>query len=296
MINPTELNLDARAGPRRNNERGELALASASLSRTTLTRLKNNLAASASRLRSTSAILSLLRLGLFEERSHEIPRQQLFVVSDAPPQLNFQQSMHEMFRSHFPSWNRNRWKAWDEQSIRASGPGGMTLIKTCPGAGLAVGSVMIGQDSCGGGRRYGYFEVEVRGSSKVLAGIFVGAVHPQLAANCRGSKAFSNLAYFFNVGTGQLLFQLDSPDSGQSAASICKRGDRIGVLIQLEGPDGGNVSFFVNRRKVVSEHRGTHTPLTGPLVLGVQMLHPGQQLTLLPDAQPPEGMSDHFIA
>merc|ERR1711865_1295477 len=67
-----------------------------------------------------------------------------------------------------------------------------------------------------------------------------------------------------------------------------KVGDRVGVLVDLdggEGGDGGSVRFFVNG----SEYGpGFKSGVTGPVVLGVQLNNLFRQrlstVTLLPDA------------
>ena len=69
-----------------------------------------------------------------------------------------------------------------------------------------------------------------------------------------------------------------------------KVGDRVGVLVDLdggEGGDGGSVRFFVNG----SEYGpGFKSGVVGPVVLGVELYSINQKLTLLPDAEKPAGV------
>ena len=69
-----------------------------------------------------------------------------------------------------------------------------------------------------------------------------------------------------------------------------KVGGRVGVLVDLdggEGGDGGSVRFFVNG----SEYGpGFKSGVKGPVVLGVELYYAGQIVTLLPDAQKPAGL------
>jgi hypothetical protein len=63
----------------------------------------------------------------------------------------------------------------------------------------------------------------------------------------------------------------------------------VGVLMDLEekeGRQGGSIQFFVNGAKFGS---GFESGVTGPLVLGAQMIFQGQKVTLCPDAQKPAG-------
>ena len=64
----------------------------------------------------------------------------------------------------------------------------------------------------------------------------------------------------------------------------------MGVLVDLdggEGGDGGSVRFFVNG----SEYGpGYKSGVTGPVVLGVELMQAAQVVTLLPDAQKPAGL------
>jgi hypothetical protein len=242
---------------------------------------------------------------IYEERSHAPSRQLLFVSCDVSTKAGGEASdkrqetatmLNSIFGSHFPKWARHRWHKWG-QGMSISGSRDMTITRTSPvppGARLAVGNVVIGPNSYGGGRRWGSFEVELGGNSTNLNGLYIGAIEPSLASDCNRSQAFSLHAHYLSVCTGRIFRNsANAPEDRNPDARMCNLGDRVGVLIQLEGPEGGKVSFFVNRKKISSEVTGN---VTGPLVLGVQMLCPGQEVTLIPDAPPPEGMSDHFIA
>jgi len=69
-----------------------------------------------------------------------------------------------------------------------------------------------------------------------------------------------------------------------------KVGDRVGVLVDLdggEGGDGGSIRFFVNGSEYGS---GFKSGVVGPVVLGVELSVKGQVVTLLPDAQKPAGL------
>ena len=61
-------------------------------------------------------------------------------------------------------------------------------------------------------------------------------------------------------------------------------GDRIGVLVELEGKEKGSVQFYLNGKQ---HGPGFSEGVTGPLVLGVQIMHRYQQMVLLPDAERP---------
>ena len=69
-----------------------------------------------------------------------------------------------------------------------------------------------------------------------------------------------------------------------------KVGGRVGVLVDLdggEGGDGGSVRFFVNG----SEYGpGFKSGVTGPVVLVVELAYTSQKVTLLPDAERPAGV------
>ena len=65
----------------------------------------------------------------------------------------------------------------------------------------------------------------------------------------------------------------------------------MGVLVDLDGGegggDGGSVRFFVNGSEYGS---GFKSGVVGPVVLGVELYHTSQKLTLLPEAERPAGV------
>ena len=97
----------------------------------------------------------------------------------------------------------------------------------------------------------------------------------------------TNNAWYLYAGNGSLRGNGKSYDDKQGKLKI---GDRVGVLVDLdggEGGDGGSVRFFVNG----SEYGpGFKSGVVGPVVLGVEICSQNQKLTLLPEAERPAGV------
>ena len=95
-----------------------------------------------------------------------------------------------------------------------------------------------------------------------------------------------NNAWYLNASNGSLWGNGRGGDDEQGRLKV---GDRVGVLVDLdggEGGDGGSVRFFVNG----SEYGpGFKSGVVGPVVLGVELGYESQKLTLLPDAERPAG-------
>ena len=134
--------------------------------------------------------------------------------------------------------------------------------------------------------REGYFEVELTADSKDEDMVFfVGIVNSGLDHDT--THCSSNNAWYLAADNGSLNGNGKEDDDIQGKIKI---GDRVGVLVDLdggEGGDGGSVRFFVNG----SEYGpGFKSGVTGPVVLGVEIFAQGQVVTLLPDAQKPAGL------
>ena len=97
----------------------------------------------------------------------------------------------------------------------------------------------------------------------------------------------SNNAWFLDAFDGRRCG--NGKSYGDDVQGKLKVGDRVGVLVDLdggEGGDGGSVRFFVNG----SEYGpGFKSGVVGPVVLGVELFFINQKLTLLPDAERPAG-------
>ena len=147
---------------------------------------------------------------------------------------------------------------------------------------LATGTVVVGGED---GVREGYFEVELTtDGSRGMSGIHVGIVKTGLYLET--GHYYSNNAWYLNAHDGSLYG--NGKDDADAQGKL-KVGDRVGVLVDLdggEGGEGGSVRFFVNG----SEYGpGFKSGVLGPVVLGVEMWQKGASVTLLPDAQPPAG-------
>ena len=148
---------------------------------------------------------------------------------------------------------------------------------------LATGSVQIGGED---GVREGYFEVELTADRENEdMEIMVGIVNTGLDHDT--DHYSSNNAWYLRAGSGSLFGNGKSGDDEQGELKV---GDKVGVLVDLdggEGGDGGSVRFFVNGSEYGS---GFKSGVTGPVVLGVELYAQGQIVTLLPDAQKPAGL------
>ena len=123
------------------------------------------------------------------------------------------------------------------------------------------------------------------GANSDMCGILVGMVKTGL--DHETSHRFTNDAWYFSPYNGGLYGNGKVRDDGQGKLKV---GDRVGVLVDLdggEGGDGGSVRFFVNG----SEYGpGFKSGVTGPVVLGVELTRKDQVVTLLADAQKPAGL------
>ena len=143
---------------------------------------------------------------------------------------------------------------------------------------------MVGGDE---GVRQGYFEVELTADDPEDQDMqfMVGIVKTGLdhgTNHCSSTNAWYLDACFGGLyGNGK-----DSADA-QGELNV---GDRVGMLVDLdggEGGEGGSVRFFVNG----SEYGpGFKRGVTGPVVLGVELYAQGLVATLLPDSQKPAGL------
>ena len=97
----------------------------------------------------------------------------------------------------------------------------------------------------------------------------------------------TNNAWYLYVYDGSLC---GNGKFGDDAQDQLKAGDRVGVLVDLdggEGGDGGSVRFFVNGSKYGP---GFKSGVKGPVVLGVELIYKSQKVTLLPEAEKPAGV------
>ena len=136
------------------------------------------------------------------------------------------------------------------------------------------------------GVREGYFEVELTAAGEDGdMEFYVGIVKTGLDHDTHHFS--SNNAWYLYAFNGGLFGNGKERDDPQGKLKL---GDRVGVLVDLdggEGGDGGSVRFFVNG----SEYGpGFKSGVTGPVVLGVELAAEGQVVTLLPDAQKPADM------
>ena len=151
---------------------------------------------------------------------------------------------------------------------------------------LATGTVVVGGED---GAREGYFEVALTadGEDDAMSGIMVGIVKTGL--DHETSQYDTNNAWYLNAFSGSLCGNGNGKHSDHEQGKL-KVGDRVGVLVDLdggEGGDGGSVRFFVNG----SEYGpGFKSGVVGPVVLGVELYDKYQKVTLLPDAEKPAGV------
>ena len=91
------------------------------------------------------------------------------------------------------------------------------------------------------------------------------------------------MSWYLAAEVGSLMGNGKNHDDKQGGLKI---GDRVGVLVDLDGGEGGSVRFFVNGSEYGS---GFKSGVVGPVVLGVALGIKSQVVTLLPDAQNPAG-------
>ena len=168
--------------------------------------------------------------------------------------------------------------------VKIIGEGSLVVEKTASdGYRLATGTVVVGGED---GVREGYFEVELTkdGAYDDMSGIMVGMVKTGLDHDTYHDE--TNNAWYLYAGSGGLA---GNGKNGRDEQGKLKVGDRVGVLVDLdggEGGDGGSVRFFVNGLEYGS---GFKSGVVGPVVLGVELHYLSQQVTLLPDAEKPAG-------
>ena len=146
---------------------------------------------------------------------------------------------------------------------------------------MATGSVVVGGED---GRRQGYFEVELTAdAANRKMQLYVGIVKTGLDHD-KHQQSSDNKAWFLGASYGSLYGNGTNGKEDYDAQGKLNVGDRVGVLVDLdggEGGDGGSVRFFVNG----SEYGpGFKSGVKGPVVLGVEICGNGQVVTLLPDA------------
>ena len=158
------------------------------------------------------------------------------------------------------------------------------VVEKTAGSGycLATGTVVVGGED---GVRERYFEAALTADGALKDMEFnVGVVKTGL--NHESKHSNSNNAWFLWAYNGGLYGNGKSQDDAQGELKV---GDRVGVLVDLdgEGGDGGSVRFFVNG----SEYGpGFKSGVVGPVVLGVEFCNKSQKVTLLPDAEKPAGV------
>ena len=134
--------------------------------------------------------------------------------------------------------------------------------------------------------REGFFTVQLAADAANGRMIFmVGMVKKGLDHE---TKHFdSNNAWYLYARNGGLFGNGKGNSDKQGQLKV---GDRVGVLVDLdggEGGDGGSVRFFVNGSEYGS---GFKSGVVGNVVLGVELYDKYQKLTLLPDAEKPAGV------
>ena len=139
------------------------------------------------------------------------------------------------------------------------------------------------------GVREGYFEVELTADDANKNMTFmVGIVKTGLdhGLDHEIGHCYMDMWYLY-AETGGLYGNGKYSSDPQDKLKV---DDRVGVLVDLdggEGGDGGSVRFFVNG----SEYGpGFKSGVKGPVVLGVELVYAPQVVTLLPDAQKPDGL------
>ena len=152
---------------------------------------------------------------------------------------------------------------------------------------MATGSVVVGGED---GRRQGYFEVELTAdAANRKMQLYVGIVKTGLDHD-KHQQSSDNNAWFLGASYGSLYGNGTNGKEDYDAQGKLNVGDRVGVLVDLdggEGGDGGSVRFFVNG----SEYGpGYKSGVKGPVVLAVEIYDKGPVVTLLHDALKPVGL------
>ena len=152
---------------------------------------------------------------------------------------------------------------------------------------MATGSVVVGGED---GRRQGYFEVELTAdAANRKMQLYVGIVKTGLDHD-KHQQSSDNKAWFLGASYGSLYGNGTNGKEDYDAQGKLNVGDRVGVLVDLdggEGGDGGSVRFFVNG----SEYGpGYKSGVKGPVVLAVEIYDKGPVVTLLHDALKPVGL------
>ena len=176
-----------------------------------------------------------------------------------------------------------KWGKWSKD-MKIIGEGNLVVEKTATCEyRSATGTVVVGGED---GVREGYFEVELTadGGRSNMGGFKIGIVKTGLDHETR--QITSNNVWYLSAYSGGLFGNGKHNDDEQGKLKV---GDRVGVLVDLdggEGGDGGSVRFFVNG----SEYGpGFKSGVVGPVVLGVELFFINQKVTLLPEAEKPAG-------
>ena len=156
-------------------------------------------------------------------------------------------------------------------------PESLTVTQQGVGHSLATCGIVVGGDGC---RRFSFELLIDSGHIDIgLNCFFIGAVRQGVDHN--KTHFTSNDAWYLNMGYGS-LYGNGKRGSDEQGDDTIKVGDRVGVLIDTEGE--GRVLFFKNSQQYGPGFVGG---VSGRLVLGVQTLQKGCQVTLLPDAEEP---------
>ena len=140
------------------------------------------------------------------------------------------------------------------------------------------------------GRRQGYFEVELTAdAANRKMQLYVGIVKTGLDHD-KHQQSSDNNAWFLGASYGSLYGNGTNGKEDYDAQGKLNVGDRVGVLVDLDGGEGGyggSVRFFVNG----SEYGpGYKSGVKGPVVLAVEIYDKGPVVTLLHDALKPVGL------
>jgi hypothetical protein len=195
--------------------------------------------------------------------------------------------------------------------MKLEGGDKLTVCHTEEGWSVAtVSGIMGGED----GVTDGYCEVELADAGNDNMAFFIGVMAPgwngdhdvglpPMCALTARINALANVGEFFNVGAEDYG---DGPmqaayDSSQGEVKV---GDRVGMLVELAGGEGGDessVRIFVNGCEYGHgfgpEMNGYGRGQVRPIVLGVYTHYKGTKVRLLPEAKKPASaaLSVHWI-
>jgi hypothetical protein len=164
------------------------------------------------------------------------------------------------------------WKSYGRDSI-AIGEGGLLATKVAQESWDLITS---GQALCEGRH---YWEVEIAGAD--MGRFFVGVTRPHLHPHGDYALMECRDAWFVHAGDGSLWGNGRYADD---AAGSCEQGDRVGVLLDL---DGGSLLFF---RNGVQHGQGFPAgSVTGPVLHALQIGDLNESGRLVPLAHWPAG-------